>query len=372
MLLSESVMTLFVSGCQGLKPTASPPTIASISGIVRGGQQPVAEASIQLYAAGTGGDGSAATPLLTSSVTTNSNGAFSLTGLYVCPSAAIEVYLVAAGGNPGLTNGGTNTQISLTTALGPCGNLTATTSVEIDEVTTVASTYALAPYMQSYSAVGSSSSDAQMMADAFTMAAELANTATGATPGVGVPADQRSPPKAKYACQCCVCLCQLQRWHCGRFESVRATVFVRFRRWSCASRYRRRCSEHSRESDQQCDADLRSYLPHGAVSTVTQLGPCRLDACGDVTHTVAHVLPFSRNIRDPSADYSFRQQFLGRDLLHYKWKHSDVSLDPIHRSHYFGGYSYDQGSCYCERDQQPTDGWNLRASTPGRLHGYRR
>jgi hypothetical protein len=164
-----------------------------ISGTVYGGQQPISGAGIQLYAAGTGGNGSAATPLLTTSVTTDSSGSFNLTGLYACPTPSSEVYLAATGGDPGLVNGQANAQIALLTALGPCGNLTPTTSVVINEVTTVAAAYALAPYMQSYSAVGSNTGDAPMMADAFTMAAELANSGTGSTPGVGVPTGQAVP-----------------------------------------------------------------------------------------------------------------------------------------------------------------------------------
>jgi hypothetical protein len=164
-----------------------------ISGAVYGGQQPISGADIQLYAAGTSGDGSVATSLLTTSVTTDSSGLFNLTGLYACPTPSSEVYLVATGGDPGLLNGQTNAQISLITTLGPCGNLTATTSVVINEVTTVAAAFALAPYMQSYSAIGSNTGDAEMMADAFTMAAELADTTTGGTPGVGVPTGQAIP-----------------------------------------------------------------------------------------------------------------------------------------------------------------------------------
>jgi hypothetical protein len=186
---------LLVVGCQGVQPAAfqNGSEAAGVSGAVYGGQQPISGASIQLYAAGAGGDGSAATPLLTWSVFTDNSGSFNLTGVYACPTAATEVYLVAIGGNPGLMNGGTNAQIALVTALGPCGNLTASTSVEVNEVTTVAAAYALAPYMKSYSEVGSNASDAQMMADAFTMAAELASTGTGSTPGVGVPTGQVVP-----------------------------------------------------------------------------------------------------------------------------------------------------------------------------------
>jgi hypothetical protein len=47
--------------------------------------------------------------------------------------------------------------------------------------------------MQSFNSIGSDLSDAQMMADAFTMAAELANTGSGSSPGVGVPTGQVVP-----------------------------------------------------------------------------------------------------------------------------------------------------------------------------------
>ena len=184
-----------VLGCQGIKPanSFSGGQSAVISGSVHGGQQPISGASIQLYAAGDAGDGSAATALLTNQVTTDNSGSFNLTGLYHCPTSTSEVYLVSIGGNPGLGLGQTNPQIALLAVLGPCRNLTATTSVKINEVTTVAAAYALAPYMQSYASIGSNPSDAQMMVDAFTMAAELANSGSGSTPGLGVPIGQIVP-----------------------------------------------------------------------------------------------------------------------------------------------------------------------------------
>jgi N-acetylmuramoyl-L-alanine amidase len=77
--------------------------------------------------------------------------------------------------------------------LGPCAKLAATTTVEINEATTIGAVYALAPYMQSYSAVASNTTDAQMMADAFSTAAELASAATGGTPGSDVPAGHFVP-----------------------------------------------------------------------------------------------------------------------------------------------------------------------------------
>ena len=189
------IAALSLIGCQGVQSAAfhDGSESAAISGVVRGGQQPINGATIQLYSVGSGGDGSTATPLITASVTTDSSGSFNITGQYVCPSPASDVYIVATGGNPGLGSGATNPQIALMAALGPCGNLTPTTSLVINEVTTVAAAYALAPYMQSYGSIGSSPSDAQMMADAFTMATELANSGSGNTPGLGVPIGQVVP-----------------------------------------------------------------------------------------------------------------------------------------------------------------------------------
>src|ERR1700722_15377002 len=82
-----------------------------VNGSVHGGQQPVTGATIQLYTVGTSGDGSAATPLLTTIVTTsdgsglmnaNANagnafntmpaGSFTVTGLYTCLPLNAYVY----------------------------------------------------------------------------------------------------------------------------------------------------------------------------------------------------------------------------------------------------------------------------------------
>jgi hypothetical protein len=189
------LVALSLAGCQGVPPAAIPSGSepAGIYGTVSGGQQPVTGATIQLYSPGNSGDGSVATPLLTQPTTTDSSGSFNITGLYQCPTPASEVYLVATGGNPGLGNGKTNAQIAMMAALGPCGGLTTSTYVSINEVTTVAAVLALAPYMQTYSAIGSNAMDAQTMSDSFTMATELANTGTGSTPGASVPTGQVVP-----------------------------------------------------------------------------------------------------------------------------------------------------------------------------------
>jgi len=156
-------------------------------GLVHGGQQPVTGATVQLYAVGTTGDGSAATPLLSPAPISDANGTFNISGTYTCPSASTLVYIVASGGNPGLAPGTNNAALSMMAALGPCGNLSASTFIFINELTTVAAVYSLAPYMTSPSAIGSAPADAASLASAFTLASYFADTTTGTTPGTGVP-----------------------------------------------------------------------------------------------------------------------------------------------------------------------------------------
>ena len=178
-------LLLFSCGTQRNSPQLIMP--AGRHGLVHGGQQPVTGATIQLYAVGTTGDGSAATPLLSPAPLSDANGTFNISGTYTCPSASSLVYIVASGGNPGLAPGTNNTALSMMAALGPCGNLSASTFIFINELTTVAAVYSLAPYTTSPTAIGSSAGDAAALASAFTLASYFANTTTGTTPGTGVP-----------------------------------------------------------------------------------------------------------------------------------------------------------------------------------------
>ena len=160
---------------------------------VHGGQQPVIGATLQLYAVGTTGDGSPASALLTQTVTSDANGNFEITGAYTCPSPSTLVYIVATGGNPGLTTGTNNTAIASMAALGPCGSLGASTLISINELTTVAAVWPPAPFMTSYSSIGSGTSDASALASAFTLASQYTNTTTGTAPGLNVPTQTTVP-----------------------------------------------------------------------------------------------------------------------------------------------------------------------------------
>jgi hypothetical protein len=194
-----------LTGCQKAE-FATPVLEPGVSGSIFGGQNPVSDSRIQLYAVGTTGDGSTATPLINATLTssdgtgvTNSNanagnanntlpaGSFTITGDYTCPSSTAEVYLVATGGNPGLTSGTNNAALSLMATLGPCGDLSSSTYIAMNELTTIGATAALSNFMNGYGSVGLGSSDAAQLQTAFLTANEYTNTTNGAVPGATLP-----------------------------------------------------------------------------------------------------------------------------------------------------------------------------------------
>jgi streptogramin lyase len=155
---------------------------ASLEGRVRGGQQPITGASVYLYAVTTTGYGLASTSLLKSPgyVTTDSNGDFSITGDYTCPTGA-QVYIYSVGGNPGLASGTNNTAAGLLAGLGACSALTSSTYVVVNEVSTVATAYALAGYATDATHISRSSSTlaATGVANAFASITNLETLGTG-------------------------------------------------------------------------------------------------------------------------------------------------------------------------------------------------
>ncbi len=177
---------LLLAGCSTNSPLTSIASVPGMSGSVHGGQQPISGAAIQLYAVGTSGDGAASTALLTLPVLSDANGNFNISGLYTCPTSSTLVYITAVGGSPAA--GVTNPQSALLAALGACGSLTPSTFINLNELTTVAAVYTLAPYMSSFAAIGSGASDTAALAAAFTTAGYFVNTTTGTAPGTNLPA----------------------------------------------------------------------------------------------------------------------------------------------------------------------------------------
>ena len=168
-----------------------------LHGRVHGGQQPIGGASIQLYSIGTAGNGSASQTLLNQPAITASDGTFNITGVYQCPQQGALTYIVATGGNPGLAAGTNNPAISLMAVTGACNTpndngsggtyytLDPNLFVSINEVTTVAAVYSLAPFILDYADIGSASTLG--IATSFTNATMLADIGAGVSPGSGLP-----------------------------------------------------------------------------------------------------------------------------------------------------------------------------------------
>ena len=207
-LVASALLLLLASaGLTGCEKTEFSPAVLEpgVAGSVFGGQNPVSGSLIQLYSVGTTGDGLAATRLITAALTTSDGtgltnrtahagnamntlptGSFTITGAYTCPSSTAEVYLVATGGNPGLGLGN-NANLTLMAALGPCGALSSSTYIVMNELTTIGMAAALSNFMTGYASVGSGSSDASQLQTAFLTANQYTNTTSGAVPGATLP-----------------------------------------------------------------------------------------------------------------------------------------------------------------------------------------
>ena len=202
-----------LSGCSAsFTPGAITPNrvpVGNIQGMVHGGQAAVTGAQIYLFAAGTGGYGTSATSLITSGksgvtcnassgmpyaalnsacyVTTDASGNFALSGDYMCTEGQ-QVYMVAMGGNPGLTGSVNNSAIVQMAGLGECpatGNLAAQVPyVVINEVTTVAFAYSVAGFATNAFNVSADASGATALANAFANANNIVILGDGQAPAV--------------------------------------------------------------------------------------------------------------------------------------------------------------------------------------------
>ena len=172
---------LLITGCGSgvVEMIGSPAEGFSISGRVQGGQQPITGASISLYVAGTTGYGVNAQPLASSiSVASDKSGIFHVSGSYQCPSPTAQVYLISSGGN---TGSGINNRAVLMSALGNCSTFEAPGAfINVSEVSTVASVYALAQFMKAGSTdVGTSSTNVVGLNNAFATVNNLLDITSG-------------------------------------------------------------------------------------------------------------------------------------------------------------------------------------------------
>lgn len=194
-LMAASLIGCGSSGSSTSTSTPPPPgngySGPAVSGKAMASSQPLIGASVQLYAAGSSGNGSAATALLTPALTTDSSGVFSIASGYPCPSSASELYAVVRGGKAGTGASSVNPAISFMAALGPCAKVAP--NAIVNEVTTAAGVYALSQFLAPGGNLGSSATNATGLQNAFDTAVALANVGTGTSPGVTFATNGSSP-----------------------------------------------------------------------------------------------------------------------------------------------------------------------------------
>jgi streptogramin lyase len=190
--LSLGITTLSLTGC-GISDSAAPLTAQGsvLQGTIHGGQQPVVGAKIYLLAANSV-SGGASISLLSAAKTGNAadsigsyvlsgaNGSFTISNDYTC-TVGQQVYIYTLGGNPGA---GTNSAAGFLTVLGSCpatGTFPSSTNLFIDEVTTVVSAYALAPFATDATHVSYSGTTLGLtgIANAFASVPNLVSLSTG-------------------------------------------------------------------------------------------------------------------------------------------------------------------------------------------------
>ena len=184
--VAMGAMALGLAGCNGMSPsTPAVQTGKAMKGVVHGGQQPVVGATVTIYTVGSTGNGSASAALTGGTTTTDvlGNFAFAPNAWNCSTPTATKLYVVATGGN---TGSGVNANSAMMIEAGDCGTILAnqaTTTLFINEVTTVAAAYALAPFATDYLHIGNNGVLAPMTM-AFNHGFQLANIATGNAPGV--------------------------------------------------------------------------------------------------------------------------------------------------------------------------------------------
>ena len=198
LLAATSVALAAASGCGGGSPSTTsssgsgssptPPAAPAFTGVMLSGTTPVQGASISFDAAGSSGPGAGATDLLNSqTVTTDATGKFSVPD-FTCPSSSAQVYLVGRGGSVSASSGD-NPAIVMMAALGDCGALSASTTVVLNEVTTVAAAWALNSFIGANAAIGASATNATGLDNAFLTVANLVDNSKGTAPGSALPAN---------------------------------------------------------------------------------------------------------------------------------------------------------------------------------------
>jgi hypothetical protein len=195
-VIAAGALCCTFSGCGSSTPTGSPPPPTGFPGVsftgkAMAGSQAIVGATIQLYTAGTTGNGSAGASLLTTALTTDANGGFTVPASYTCSAGTSQLYVVARGGSVGTS--AANAAITLATAVGACNQIAASSQFVINEVTTAATVWALNQFLATGANLGASATNSQGLANAVATVANLANITTGGSPGAAFPSNGVSP-----------------------------------------------------------------------------------------------------------------------------------------------------------------------------------
>jgi hypothetical protein len=180
-----ALSTALVSGCgmgSPLTKTGLQAEVFGIQGVIHGGQQPVRSGTVSLMAASTSGYGNP--PVLLSTTPVGSDGSFQLPG-HICPTPDSLVYIQATAGDSGK---GANTAINLVSVLGNCSAALSSLNVVVNEVTTVAAAYVLAPFASvtaGGTGIGTSATNIAGLNNAGSVATNLININSGMPRGSG-------------------------------------------------------------------------------------------------------------------------------------------------------------------------------------------
>jgi hypothetical protein len=162
----------------------------AFTGSVKAGQVGVIGASVQIYVAGTTGNGSAPVAV-GAALTTDANGNFNVPAA-TYPYSNSVVYAVATGGKAG-SSGAVNAGTVLMSVLGVANGLTSNGSYTLNEATTVASAYAMAAFLKPGAKLGATATNALGIGLAASTVANLVNITTGAEPGTYFPSTGTAP-----------------------------------------------------------------------------------------------------------------------------------------------------------------------------------
>jgi len=162
LLVLSSLSLGLITGCGATGSFSNPTASTKVSGRVFGGQQPIANSTVTVWPIGLTGYGSSAAVTgdypngYLAQTTTAADGTFNFpAGTYICPTPDTQVYIIAKGGEP--SPGDINPNIALATGLGDCSTAQ-TAEVEINEVTTAVTAFALAQFFTTQIGPGSTDS----------------------------------------------------------------------------------------------------------------------------------------------------------------------------------------------------------------------